>query len=776
MNKSIKLSMPKTNAPILPSYLHWYEISDGFIITKEGYLQKTFELELPSNNASDQKVNEVCTSFTRWLNTLPGDITLNFEVSHYLPEESLYENHAASMEGAASLFEQKRAEGFASFKAFVNEHLLTLVFKPTFTENFELSKETISSTNKFIDDMKINLSVIGINIRALSDDEMITYLHSTISPNQVKLSVPQLGMGFDLDHILADTDIIYDTRPLKLGKSFIKVLTINGFSSIVTMSAMLESLCSANVRIRWVSRFKTMNNEQSIKFVNKKHKKFIDRQKSLADVATGLINQEESAVSNVQELSKADECAVCAEVLAETGMNIGIYSGFIVVESSDEKELEEEIAKIRKSLQGRGGQGVLVKDEDLALFSSWLGSLPGNLWHGYRQIPITTQNFADLIRLSVPYRGNIVNEHLKELTGVGTPLLYGTSPDGTICYFSPNSNSNSKDVGHTVILGKTGSGKSILLGAMAASFLKYPNSRVILFDKDASALTNFTINQKGTLYRPLIDDTVFQPLQNSKQNISRCMRFLEALCSVQNIKLDANDRDELAKTLSLIPDDHMTLSVFSSLIKGRNHDSKVVAALENYTASGTYGGIFDSDHDTFSSENFGRVTCIETTALMHAGDVCIIPALSYIFSQLEKLFTDRKPTLLVLDEAWEYLKHPYFASTIQEWLRTLRKLNVFVIIATQEISSVPKEALKTVMASVNSTILLPTSGADNEVLRPTYESIGVTSEEINLIANVLKPRKHYLIKQGNNDCLIIDFHFTKEQLDLFTGQNFREES
>lgn len=772
-NKGLRLKKPESATPLLPSYLHWYELADGYIITKEGYIQKTFRMSLPTHNQSDEKANEICTAFSRWLCSLPNDIVLNFEVSHYLPETSQYKDCSGNMEGAASKFEKLRYNAFSTIRSYVNDEFMTVVYKPSLNSDCLITEESLASFNQFVAEMKINLSSIGILIKELSSDETVTYLHSCISSDYVELKAPELGLGFDLDYILCDQDIRHDTRPLVLGDSFIKVLTVSDFSSMVTMSAMLDRLCAADIRIRWVSRYRALDNQHSIAFVEEKHKRYISRSTNIEDIATGIINQKEDSLKNVKELSNAGEMEVLSKILAETGMNIGIYSGFIVLESKDEKKLDSEIQKIKKALQeNRGFGGVLVKEETLGLFPSWLGSLPGNLWHGYRQLPITSQNFSDLLRLSTPYVGSSTNEHMQNLTGCGAPLLYGKTTDGSICFFSPNGSNN--DVGHTAIFGQTGSGKSILLGAMAAQFLKYPEARVILFDKDASALTNFTLNQHGALYRPLIDDTVFQPLQNARSNLSRCMRFLEAICSVQGIDLDANDREEMAKALMLVPDDHATLSVFSSLLKGRKHQSKVVAALENYTASGAQGGIFDSAADTFSPENFGKVTCVETTALMKAGDVCIVPALAYIFSQLEALFADRRPTMLVLDEAWEYLKHPYFASTIQEWLRTLRKLNVFVVLATQEISAVPQDVLKTVMASVYTSIFLPTPGADSEALRPTYESIGVTSEEIQLISRRLQPKRHYLIKQGGTDCMIADFCFSDQQLSLFTSSRFKE--
>jgi len=44
------------------------------------------------------------------------------------------------------------------------------------------------------------------------------------------------------------------------------------------------------------------------------------------------------------------------------------------------------------------------------------------------------------------------------------------------------------------------------------------------------------------------------------------------------------------------------------------------------------------------------------------------------------------PALLILDEAWVMLGHKVFAEKLREWLKTLRKANCAVVLATQSLS------------------------------------------------------------------------------------------
>lgn len=756
---------PQGHPSILPQYLHWYEITDeGYIITKEGSLQCTFGLSLPSNNGSDLLALNVADIFDRWLSGLPHGTGITYEISRYLPEESQYTSCADQMTGAAREIEELRALDFEKQKTYENRVYLTIVTYPTITKDYEISDESKARIGKLLETFKADMQTANINVWQLSPDETVTYLHACVSTHHQTVKLPLLGMRCDLDYLLCDDDICPDYNPMMLGNKYIKVLTPMDITTPTTATAMLEEICTLSARIRWVSRFIVMDKENSVKFVQDKHRRYLGRKTNIQDLAGSIISSQPVEMQNIAELSNADDCALAEEVLIKSRMTLGLYSGFFVVEHESEQELKKILLEMSKIFQKNG---IVIKDETLAQFSSWLGSMPGNMWHGYRRLPITSRNFADLIRLSVPFVGSSKNRYLECLTGVGVPLLYGRTYDNTLCYFNPNGGNENGDVGHTALIGKTGSGKSILLAAMAASWLKYPTSRVIAMDRNESALTKFATNQHGCIYKPLIDDTLFQPLQNPNQSVTRCLKFLEAICSVQNVELDADDRQELIKTLQITPNAHATLSVFAGVLRGKNHRSKLVSALENYTATGAYGQLFDADHDTLSPTNFGDVTLIEMSALMKSGDACLIPALAYLMAQFDELFLDRRPTLLILDEAATYLKHPYFAQHINDWLHNLRKMNVFVVLVIQEASGLPQGFLSSILSATHTLIFLPTPNAGIGELLESYRELGTTDAEIQLITE-LRPKRDYLIKQEGEGVLLANFRFGPEQIRYFT--------
>jgi type IV secretion system protein VirB4 len=99
---------------------------------------------------------------------------------------------------------------------------------------------------------------------------------------------------------------------------------------------------------------------------------------------------------------------------------------------------------------------------------AWLGSLPGHTYANVRQPPVSTINLAHLIPLSAVWAGPERDEHFG-----APPLLYGKTEGSTPFRFSLHVG----DVGHTLIVGPTGAGKSVLLALMAMQFRRYERPR-----------------------------------------------------------------------------------------------------------------------------------------------------------------------------------------------------------------------------------------------------------------------------------------------------------
>lgn len=163
-------------------------------------------------------------------------------------------------------------------------------------------------------------------------------------------------------------------------------------------------------------------------------------------------------------------------------------------------------------------------------------------------------------------------------------------------------------------------------------------------------------------------------------------------------------------------------------------------ALQHYTLSGPMGELLDAQEDSLVDSPFQS---FEMEHLMSLGEKNIVPVLLYLFRQVETRM-DGRPTLVALDECWLMLAHPLFREKVREWLKTWRKKNALVFLATQELADVMNSPIHDViLASCPTKILLPNPEANENSSRPMYELIGLNDREIQILANATVKRDYY---------------------------------
>jgi type IV secretion system protein VirB4 len=351
-------------------------------------------------------------------------------------------------------------------------------------------------------------------------------------------------------------------------------------------------------------------------------------------------------------------------------------------------------------------------------------------------------NLTHLMPLSSVWAGDAVNRHLESVCGVGAPHLYCSTTGSTPFRLHLAVG----DVGHTLIIGPTGSGKSTLLGMLALGWLKYPGAQVIVFDKDRSARAA-TLAVGGTCYEPGKETApvAFQPLAAIDQAPERiwAAQFIATLLAAQGVAVDHRTQtgiDETLTSLAAAPRKQRTLTLLATQIGSRQRELR--DALRPYTLEGNFGQIFDADEDDVRADGFW--TMIEMGHLMAMGPAVVLPALEYLFHRVEQRF-DGRPTLLILDEAWLFLSHAVFATRLQGWLKTLRKKNVYVVFATQEVADATSkpELLSTILSACHTKIFLPDDEALAPAMTQAYQSVGLTTAEIQILTKAQKKRDYY---------------------------------
>src|SRR5205807_9231130 len=122
---------------------------------------------------------------------------------------------------------------------------------------------------------------------------------------------------------------------------------------------------------------------------------------------------------------------------------------------------------------------------------------------------------------------------------------------------------------------------------------------------------------------------------------------------------------------------------------------------------------------------------------------------------------------------WSYLQHELFRNRLKDWLKTMRRKNAVVVMATQQISDIANSQIAdVVLENCPTKILLPNAESKNPGSREFYTRVGLNERELEIL-QVSIPKQHYYVvsKLGRR---LVDFGVGKVAL-AWVGVNGREE-
>ena len=176
------------------------------------------------------------------------------------------------------------------------------------------------------------------------------------------------------------------------------------------------------------------------------------------------MTNEASVLVDTDAANKAADADLALQELGADYAGQAYVTATVTVWDADPRIAAEKLRLVEKVIQGRD---FTAMPETINAVDAWLGSLPGHVYANVRQPPISTLNLAHMIPLSAVWAGPERDEHFG-----APPLLYGRTEGSTPFRFSLHVG----DVGHTLVVGPTGAGKSVLLALMALQFRRYPRS------------------------------------------------------------------------------------------------------------------------------------------------------------------------------------------------------------------------------------------------------------------------------------------------------------
>jgi type IV secretion system protein TrbE len=743
----LNLAEYRQHADRLADHLPWAAlVAPGVVLNKDGSFQRTLRFRGPDlESATEAELVAVAARVNNMLKRFSSGWALFFEAERV---EALGYPDSPFPDAASWLVDAERRASFEGGRDhFESRYHLTLVWLPPADAGARAERALVESKagaerrdwrealGQFVADTDRALDLLaGLmpEVRELDDQETLTFLHSKISAARHPVAVPETPLY--LDALLADTPLTGGLEPI-LGDLHLRTLTLLGFPAL-SRPGILDALNHQDFGYRWVTRFIALDRTDATRALTRLRRIWFNKRKSVTALLREVMYNQPVQLLDSDADNKVADADLALQELGGDHVAFGYLTTTITIADADPAAADEKVRSVERVVNGLG---FTVKRERLNMVEAWLSSLPGQLYANVRQPLVHTLNLAHLMPLSSVWAGPARDAHLG-----GPPLLFAETGGSTPFRLSTHVG----DVGHSLLVGPTGAGKSVLLALLALQFRRYPGARVFIFDKGWSARA--AVLAMGGTHHELgggVAALAFQPLRRIHEAGDRswAAEWLTGLIEHERQAVTPEIKDMIWSallSLATAPPEERTLTGLSLLLQS----NKLKAALQPYTLEGPFGALLDAAQDRLA---LADVHCFETETLMGRPGV-VPPVLSYLFHRLEERF-DGAPTLLLLDEAWLFLDNPLFAARIREWLKTLRKKNVAVVFATQSLADISGSSIApAIIESCPQRIFLPNDRAVEPQARAAYEGFGLNARQIELIARATPKRDYYLQSARGN--------------------------
>ena len=739
----MNLAEYRRTASRLADYLPWVAlVGQGVVLNKDGSFQRSAKFRGPDlDSAVAAELVGVAARLNNSFRRLGSGWAIFVEAQR--SEAGTYPNDVFPDPASALVDAERKADFEEEGSHFVSDYYLTFLWLPPAedaarAESWLYEGRETSGVNPwelvrgFLDRTDRVLALLDgfmPECRWLTDGETLTYLHSTVSTKRHRVRVPETPIY--LDALLADEALTGGLEP-RLGSAHLRILTITGFPSVTT-PGLLDDLNRLAFPYRWSTRAILMDKTDATRLLTKIRRQWFAKRKSIAAILKEVMTNEQSALVDTDAANKALDADMALQELGADVAGIAYVTATVTVWDEDARRADEKLRLVEKVVQSRDFS---VMVETVNAVDAWLGSLPGHAYANVRQPPISTLNLAHTVPSSAVWAGPERDDHFG-----APPLLYGRTEGSTPFRLSLHVG----DVGHTLVIGPTGAGKSVLLALMALQFRRYPRSQIFAFDFGGSirvatlAMGGDWHDLGGRLTESAESSVSLQPLARIEQTQDRAWAadWIVAILQREGVTITPEAKEHIWTALSSLasaPIEERTITGLSVLLQ--SNDLKL--AIQPYCVGGPYGRLLDAE-----AENLGdaSVVAFETEGLLESGAA---PAtLAYLFHRIADRL-DGRPTMIVIDEGWLALGDPAFAKQLSEWLVTLRKKNASVIFATQSLAQLEKSSIApAIIESCPTRLLLPNDRAVEPQITAIYRRFGLNDRQIEILARAIPKRDYY---------------------------------
>lgn len=566
----------------------------------------------------------------------------------------------------------------------------------------------------------------------LDQDQMYRFFRGLLNYDPVVADAVRLKRETYLDYYAGDSQIEIHRDHLRVGDTHAKIMVLkdpplNTHGDALAPLRALE--CEFIAVIEWKSE-----EMQAIRSVVAQKSRYFH-------VASFAFNFRSASRKESDSQAQKDQSAVVmgkqlGQLMAdieENGTTMGQFALTVIVFDAELKRCTDSAGKLFKAF---AATDMIFYEERVNLMSAWLAALPGGHRHQHRAMYLTDKNFADFSFLFLPAAGKAWNDHLRARS-----LTILKTRQRTVYH----ANLHYGDVGHALISGMTGAGKSYTAAHLIEEAKRHYDPQIIIFDVGGSYRS--LVKRLGGSYLEVGLDYEYTINPFLLPATTENHHFLFALVKVllESGKYQLTELEEI-QLFNAIPGVHRLRELSDKLTENlKGH-------LARWTYDGQYARLFDNPEDTL---NYDHLQAFDFERLEQYPRI-VQPLLFYILHRADNEIYARggdKPfRIFMLDEAWRFLEHPTVCAYIRGALKTWRKHNAAMWMATQSMEDLDRtEMLRTVAENCGYLVLLPNPRLNRDHYRDVFK---LNEVELDMVAT-MQPKREMLFKPAVGESKVV---------------------
>jgi type IV secretion/conjugal transfer VirB4 family ATPase len=570
-----------------------------------------------------------------------------------------------------------------------------------------------------------------LSVRLLDKQEAFRILKKTLNFAPQKIESARLKHDTFLDYYLCESHLECHRGHLRVDDYYVRVLTLKE-PSAQSFPLIFRRLLEVETNYHVVTEWKREDSGKTRRVIQAKRRHFHNTKHSfisqvnLNDAPSQDVLTDDSKESQVRELGES------IKEIELKGSYFGQFSLTVVIYDLDLTKVDRACAEFYKVFSVHDAQ---LYEEKYNLLNAFLATVPGNYAFNLRSLYLLNSNYADYSFLFTLHCGERQNPHLRQ------EYLAVLETNHHTPYFL---NLHHRDVAHTMILGRTGAGKSFLLNFLITNLQKY-EPWTFIFDLGGS-FESLTQLFDGSYVRVGVNSSDFRinpfSLPPTKENLDFLALFVKVLLhGAAPIELDPTEERDLYQQIENLYSVDPLLRTLGVLANTLGH--RLAGRLAKWTQGGQFGFLFDNAEDTIS---FSRFQCFDFQRMSQYPEL-LEPLLFYILHRANSVIADRQISTtfkaFFIDEAWVFLKNPSIQKYVVEALKTWRKANAAMILSTQSLDELRRsDLLDVIIESCPTKLFLANPDMDMELYRRQFH---LNETEVQLISTLI-PKQQFLIK------------------------------